>query len=851
MESKHSLCSQQMTGDTASHRVAPWLAGGVALAICCSSALGAEVPAAARFRKDVQPILREFCYDCHGDGAKKGEVAFDELKTDAALLNHELWLKVLKNTRAGLMPPEKKPQPSAAQKAKLESWIKHSAFGIAPKNPDPGRVTVRRLNRVEYRNTIHDLMGVDFNTEKEFPPDDTGHGFDNIADVLTLSPMLLEKYLDAAKAIVSEAVPTVPGVVAEKMITGRSFRRDEPGASGPSGPSGGKLQGTNSLTLSYYQPASVTNSVRIEQSGRYELVVDLTANERYVENRFDYNKCRLVFKADGQALLQQEFLREGSKPFAYKFDRDWKPGEHELVFDLEPVLPVTNQIRSLTLRINSVTVRGPFEAKFFVKPKNYERFFPKEIPKAEAAQRDYARELLGHFAAKAFRGPVDDATVDRLAVLAEQIYRQPPQTFEGGIAQTMVAVLASPRFLFREESVEPGSSGKSYPLIDEYGLASRLSYFLWSTMPDEELIRLARGKSLRKNLTAQVKRMLAHPRADALTENFSGQWLQARDIESVQIESRAVLARDEGNTGNQGGGRGFGNRGFGRQQRPQLDAELRQAMRRETEMYFGHIAREDRSVLELIESDYTFLNERLARHYGLTNLSVTGTEMRRVTLPRDSERGGVLTHGTVLAVTSNPNRTSPVKRGVFVLDNILGAPPAPPPPDIPPLEDAGKESTHRLTLRQTLALHREQPLCSSCHNRMDPLGLALENFNAMGMWRAQELRQPIDAGGKLITGESFINIQTLKHILATKHAREFYRTLTGKLLTYALGRGLDYYDVETVDQIVARLEKENGHFSALLLGVVESAPFQKTRNSTTPAGVDPVKPVEQRAEVKP
>ena len=268
-------------------------------------------------------------------------------------------------------------------------------------------------------------------------------------------------------------------------------------------------------------------------------------------------------------------------------------------------------------------------------------------------------------------------------------------------------------------------------------------------------------------------------------------------------------------------------------------------------MYFGHIVREDRSVLELIESDYTFLNERLARHYALTNLSVTGAEMRRVLLPPDSERGGVLTHGTVLAITSNPNRTSPVKRGVFILDNILGTPPSPPPPDIPPLEDAGKESTNRLTLRQTLALHREQPLCCSCHNRMDPLGLALENFNAMGMWRTQELRQPIDVGGNLVTGESFTNIQTLKHILATKHAREFYRTITEKLLTYALGRGLEYYDVETVDQIMGRLEKNNGHFSALLMGVIESAPFQKSRNLNVTASVNPAKPVEQRAQTTP
>ena len=262
--------------------------------------------------------------------------------------------------------------------------------------------------------------------------------------------------------------------------------------------------------------------------------------------------------------------------------------------------------------------------------------------------------------------------------------------------------------------------------------------------------------------------------------------------------------------------------------------DLRRAMRQETEKAFDYVIREDRSLLELLDSDYTFLNERLARHYGLTNLNVTGDEMVLVKLPPESPRGGVITHGSVLAVTSNPTRTSPVKRGLFILDNLLGTPPPPPPPDIPPLEDAAKAMKEKtLTLRETLALHREQPLCSSCHNRMDPLGLALENFNAMGMWRDQERSQPIDATGKLLSGEAFTNIKELKKILANNHASEFYRTMTEKLLTYALGRGLEYYDVATVDAIVERLEKSNGRPSELLAGIINSAPFQKTRRAAS------------------
>jgi len=371
------------------------------------------------------------------------------------------------------------------------------------------------------------------------------------------------------------------------------------------------------------------------------------------------------------------------------------------------------------------------------------------------------------------------------------------------------------------------------------------------------LFRLAGEGKLRENLSPQVTRMLADKRSEALVKNFTGQWLQARDIETVPIEARTVLAREEKFDPDADAlrkrSRALNDKpdetltkdekeelakiratlfaGFRKPLRTDLTPDLRRAMRQETEQDFDYILREDRSVLELLDCDYTFLNERLARYYGLTN--VVGEEMRRVPLPPDSPRGGILTQGTVLAVTSNPTRTSPVKRGLFILDNVLGTPPPPPPPNIPPLEDAAKNLTNRApSLRETLALHRENPLCSSCHNRMDPLGLALENFNAMGLWRSQEFEQPIDATGRLITGEEFKDVKDLKRILVKNHYKDFYRTLTEKMLTYALGRGLEYYDVETVDQIAASLERAGGRPSALLMGIVESAPFQKTQGST-------------------
>jgi len=362
-------------------------------------------------------------------------------------------------------------------------------------------------------------------------------------------------------------------------------------------------------------------------------------------------------------------------------------------------------------------------------------------------------------------------------------------------------------------------------------------------------LRLAGEGRLRKELPAQVKRMLADKRSEALVENFTGQWLQVRDVEGIAIDGRMVLARDRGEDRElkrqieEFRARRFEARAnrqtnaevpfvrprFFNRPNIEFDGELRRAMQSETEMYFAHIMREDRSVVELVDSDYTFLNEKLAKHYSISN--ITGKEMRKVDLPEDDPRGGVLTHGSVLTVTSNPTRTSPVKRGLFVLENFLGTPPPPPPADVPDLEESEKAITdHEPALREILEVHRSNALCNSCHSRMDPLGLAFENFNALAMWREKERNQPIEVAGKLITGEKFSDLRDLKRLLANERRGDFYRCLTEKLLTYALGRGVEPYDVHAIDQIVERLEREQGRFSALLMGIVESAPFQKRRN---------------------
>jgi hypothetical protein len=388
----------------------------------------------------------------------------------------------------------------------------------------------------------------------------------------------------------------------------------------------------------------------------------------------------------------------------------------------------------------------------------------------------------------------------------------------------MAAALASPRFLFRVDRPVPTAARAACANVDDYSLASRLSYFLWSTMPDDELFKLAAAGTLRANLGAQVKRMLDDPRSAAFVENFTGQWLQTRLVTTVPLNPREIMAREGVSVG--GGGRRGGGGG-------NVSDALRNASKQETEIYFEYVLREDRSVDEFLASDYTFLNETLATAYKISG--VRGPELRKVTLPPGDPHGGILTMGSVLMVTSNPTRTSPVKRGKWILENILAAPTPPPPPNVPALEDSKpKDDSHVPTLRETLAVHRKDAMCASCHDRMDPPGLALENFNALGQWRAEEYKQKIDPSGQLATGETFTNITELKHILVTSHKLEFYRCLTEKLLTYALGRGVEYYDVPTVDKIVESLDRNHGAFSALLNGVIESAPFQQQRLLTNP-----------------
>jgi len=809
----------------------------------------------AEFDDKILPILENHCFSCHGEGEAKGKVSFDTFGSTEELMQQTgLWVHALHNVRAGLMPPAKKKRPSAEDLAAVEEWIKRGPLKLDPANPDPGRVTLRRLNRVEYRNTVRDLTGFDFRTDEEFPADDTGYGFDTIGDVLTTSPLLLEKYMQAAETIVEKGLPFENRVTPRRSFPAGIFRG-----------LGQRGEGDWEYRLSLYDFSDLTANLKITTPGTYRVILNATARGSF---SYDPGRANAIWSVEGKPLLQQELKWTAGQKLESSIEVKWEPGDYPLRLTLEPLVGKDKQppdlgdgAPSADLFLNGITLVGPLEAEFTVHPPNYERFFTRDSVPSDAAEREeYAVEILRRFATRAFRRPVDEATVQKLASFARETRDGPGGTFEKGIGRAISAVLASPRFLFRMENTLPESDPAAHPLLDEFALASRLSYFLWSTMPDPGLYQLAERGELRKNLAAQVQRMLKDDRSDEFVKNFAGQWLQTRDVESVSIDARVVLARDSGTekdarerfetrqrlnreideaekAGDQEKLEGlrkemaafrakFGGR------RIEFGGSLRTAMRKEAEMLFRYLLREDRSVLELVRNDSTFLNGELASHYGIPG--VEGGDMRLVKLPPDSPRGGIITMGTVLAVTSNPTRTSPVKRGLFILDNIMGTPPPPAPPDIPSLEASEKGPDGReLTLREALAIHREKPLCSSCHNRMDPLGLALENFNAMGLWRDKERGQEIPpAGGELVTGEKFANVQELKQLLVTDRREDYYRCLTDKLLTYALGRGPEPCDITTTDAIVDKLEQSGGKFSAVIMGIIESAPFQKRQRPT-------------------
>lgn len=788
--------------------------------------------------ESVLPVLKKYCGDCHWENAAEGGVRFDSDERAIVDRDVKFWQKVLRNVRTEMMPPRSSEQPTEDEKRKLLDWITTNAFQVDPSDPNPGVTSLRRLNRTEYRNTVRDLTGVDFNAEVVFPPDDTGFGFDNVSDAMSLSPMLMEKCLQAAKSIVAEAVPTKTWVLPIRRKGGREFVSEDKSLNGGS--------------LNHDRPTVLKGSIEVEHPGMYRLLV-----REKLHGSFDFHpgQYQIECKLDSESLYSSKYKWEENKEVRNEFVRALQIGAHEFSVELTRLDDSEHEETDLGGRwvryeLAEVLLEGPLDGSRLEHPRGYSRFFTRDaIPDDENQRREYATEIISNFAQRAFRRPTAQQTVDRLVELAASVWQQPDATFESGIEKALMAILASPQFLFRIEGAETPlareDDGSQYPLVDQYTLASRLSYLMWSTMPDDQLFELAKTHQLRSKLSEQIGRMLNDPKSGEFVRSFAGQWLRARDVENVSIDPIAALGHQkefEQLRANLAGKFRRPRRGdppmepeleksFARfrelgSMRDSFDSDVRSAMRRETEKSFEYIVRNDRSILELIDANYVFVNEKLAKVYGIEG--VRGNEMQRIELPPGSPRGGVLTQGTMLAVTSNPTRTSPVKRGLFILDNILGTPAPPAPPNVPALEDSGdKFGGREPSLRELLAVHREAALCASCHSRMDPLGLALENFNAFGQWRDQEAGQPIDAHGELITGESFRDVRDLKRIIVSSRKLDFYRCVTEKMLVYALGRGLEHYDEVTVDRIVEKLDRADGRFSVLLEEVINSPPFQR------------------------
>ncbi len=727
--------------------------------------------------RDLKPVLAEFCYPCHGKEKKKGELDLEQFATDPAFArNRDLWEKVRNSLEGREMPPEGKAQPTELVRlAVVEAIDGQLELAEAALPANPGRVTIRRLNRNEYRNTIRDLLGVDYDAHAAFPNDESGYGFDNIGDVLSLPPMLMEKYLAAAEDIAQRVIQTTdPARKRVKRVPAAKWATQADAVST-----------VEEEVWGFYREGEITTEWEFPAAGEYLWRLKAYGDQAGPE------LPKLGVRFDGSQIHVQSVKAQGDRPETFEVRLQASAGKHKLGV---AYLNNFNADGDRNVYLVGAEIVGPLGGAPDEYPEPHRRLLPRR-PEA-GKESEFAREVLGRFAGRAFRRPARDEEVTRLVRLVEGA-RKEGLGFEAAMQVALQAVLVSPHFLFRWElDPRPLGPGEAREL-GAYEVASRLSYFLWSSLPDDELLGLAARNALLEpaTLEAQVRRMLRDPKASALVRNFGGQWLQIRNLDQVEPDPTVF---------------------------PGWDGALRDAMRQETELYLQAVVQEDRRVQELVDSDFTFLNEKLARHYRIEGVS--GPEFRRVTLPKDSGRGGVVTMGSVLTITSVPTRTAPVLRGKWILEQVLGTPPPPPPPNVPPVE-TGAEAVQAATLRQRLELHRSKPDCMGCHQKMDALGFALEHFDAVGAWRDKDGPHPIDSAAELPGGRKVGGSTGLKEVLSQSDA--FPKALATKLLTYALGRGLEHYDRRAVKGIVEQLEKNDFRFSALVLGIVRSEPFLK------------------------
>ncbi|MBS1854200.1 MAG: DUF1592 domain-containing protein [Acidobacteria bacterium] len=735
----------------------------------------AHAAGAPTFESAVGPVLAKTCTPCHNASLASGGMNIAPFtRADSLTKNREGWDIILTRLRAREMPPAGVPRPAA-----LDGAIQFltAEFDKADRNikPDPGRVTARRLNRTEYTNTIRDLLGVEFRAEKSFPTDDLGDGFDNIADVLTISPVLMEKYLAAAQQIAARAVAADPlpkplqieFAAKDKRIRRIDFSTIE---------ADGRIDFDGEYTVRFGLPGE-------RGEGAKPVKLGFWMDGRLLETRqVETKPSGLVYFEPYSEEEMRLFLPEGEHVFRAGFiDDDFVRG----------IAPADAYNRKKNKFLDSIKFIGPYAPKD--PPPSRAKIFICD-PAGGTACVD---RILANLARHAWRRPVTKADVASLARFVT-LARTNGQNTEQGIGLALEAMLVSPHFLFRiEHDPNPADAGRAHPVSD-VELASRLSYFLWSSMPDDALLGLAEAGKLHEPavLDAQVKRMMADPKSAALADNFAGQWLELRSLNAVKPDPQRF---------------------------PRWNSELRDDMRQETRLFFDYILRQNRPMGEFLDARYTFLNERLAKYYGIEG--VQGPEFRKVDLTTD-ERGGILSQASVLTVSSYPTRTSVVIRGKFILDNILGSPPPPPPPDVPQLDEASVGAT--ASLRQQMEKHRADAMCASCHSKMDPLGFGLENYDAIGRWRTHDGKFPVDATGVLPNGKAFSTPAEMRAALRSQ-LPEFARCVTEKMMTYALGRGVGPNDRRTVDGITRRLEAQGYPFQTLIYEIVHSLPFQSRR----------------------
>ncbi len=755
--------------------------------------------APALFAQTPTATINKYCVSCHSEKAKAGGLSLVGVSADNVAANADVWERVVRKMRVRYMPPAGAPHPDEATYNSTIAAIEASLDKAAALKPNPGRTdTFRRLNRTEYRNSIRDLFGIDLDVSSLLPKDDSSHGFDNIT-VGELSPALLERYLSAATRISRLAVgdaPKTPG--GDMLITPADLTQEDRFGNFPPGTRGGAV-------FHYNFPVD----------GEYLIQLRLTRdrNER-IEGLTEKHQLELML--DGER-LQLFTVNPPAKPAEHETaDRELalripiKAGPHDLAAtflkkssalaegERQPYLARFNMDRHPRIQpaIYSIGVTGPFTKTAAGDTPSRKRIFTCH-PANSAENEACAKRILLEQARRAWRRPVMEAEV--LPLL--RFYREGAGAgFENGVEMALRALLTSPNFLFRMERDPAGVAAKANYRVSDVDLASRLSFFLWSSMPDDQLLAAAEQKKLHTpaELEAQTRRMLADPKARSLVTNFAGQWLYLRNLDAFTPDVRLYT---------------------------DFDDNLRQALRQETELFVESVFRGDRNVTDLLTARYTFLNERLAKHYGIPN--VYGANFRRVDFPADSPRGGLLGQGSILSVTSYGNRTSPVLRGKWILANLLGTPPPPPPPNVPPLKDTAN-APKPLSMRERMAEHRKNPACSGCHKLMDPAGLALENFDAIGRWRANDHGAVIDASGGLPGTAEVRGINGLRTTLAGRPDL-FVSTLTEKLMTYALGRGVENSDAPAVRAIVNQAKVSDYRFYSLILGIVQSTPFEMRR----------------------